>query len=129
MYQLTATTTILRLSDAACIPADPANSDYAAYLKWLEEGNTPEPYVSPAPVVPQVVSKFQAKAALHLSGSLSAVESMMQSPEAPVLAKLAWENAQEFRRNSPTVQAMAQALGLSETDLDNLFTLAGGIEA
>jgi ABC-type glycerol-3-phosphate transport system substrate-binding protein len=22
---------------------DPANTDYVAYLKWLEEGNTPEP--------------------------------------------------------------------------------------
>ena len=34
---------IQRLSDNAFIPFDPANTDYQAYLKWVSEGNTPEP--------------------------------------------------------------------------------------
>lgn len=49
MYQLQPNTPmgaaicIKRIADSAFIPFDPANTDYAEYLKWLAEGNTPIP--------------------------------------------------------------------------------------
>ena len=62
-YKLTHSTSILR-SDGACIPADPANTDYAAYLAWLAEGNTPLPADAPDPE--QIIkAKKQAVRALR----------------------------------------------------------------
>jgi len=34
---------VIRTTDGASIPFDPNNTDYQAYLKWLEDGNTPLP--------------------------------------------------------------------------------------
>lgn len=48
-YQRTQGDTILRLTDNAFIPPDPANTDYATYLAWLDEGNTPLPAPEPEP--------------------------------------------------------------------------------
>jgi hypothetical protein len=48
MYKLTLTDSIKRLSDNASIPADPSNRDYAKYLEWLSEGNTPTPTDPPS---------------------------------------------------------------------------------
>jgi hypothetical protein len=33
---------VIQVINQATIPFDPANTDYQAYLKWLEEGGVPE---------------------------------------------------------------------------------------
>jgi hypothetical protein len=43
MYKLFKDNWVIRLSDNAYIPFDPANTDYQAYLAWLEEGGVPTP--------------------------------------------------------------------------------------
>jgi hypothetical protein len=34
---------VKRISDGACIPFDPDNTDYQAYLAWVEAGGVPLP--------------------------------------------------------------------------------------
>src|SRR5271156_5549939 len=46
-YTLIANSTSILRSDGAVIPAVEANSDYAAYLKWVAAGNTTSPVPGP----------------------------------------------------------------------------------
>lgn len=93
-----------------------------------EHPDAPPPPPAP-PAIPQSVSRFQARAALHLAGLLDDVEALMTAPDTPALAKLAWADAQEFERQSPTIAALAGAVGLTEQDIDALFITAAGIKA
>ena len=45
IYQLSRYDGVILIKDneRVCIPFAPDNTDYQAYLKWLEEGNTPLP--------------------------------------------------------------------------------------
>jgi len=43
MFQGTPSRGVIRLEDGAAIPFSPDNTDYQDYLKWVSEGNTPEP--------------------------------------------------------------------------------------
>ena len=62
-YQITPNGTIFCITSHAFIPSDPANTDFQAYLAWLEAGNTPEP----APV-PEPAAQFTARERLEAAG-------------------------------------------------------------
>jgi len=78
------------------------------------------------PVVPQIVTMRQARLALLGAGKLALVEAAIEAlPEPPkTAAKIEWEYSQEVHRNKPFVQMLAQGLGLSQAELDQLFMVA-----
>ena len=61
-YQLTANEhTVIRTADGAYVPDDPLNVDYQEYLKWVEGGGVPDPYVPlpPPPPPPERTVLFE----------------------------------------------------------------------
>lgn len=122
--------------------------DPAVIQAWVDTGNpkaslytlipdSPAPnaqwdgskWIVPPPYVPQSVSRFQAKAALLNAGLLSQIEAIIADPATDAMTKLAWAEAIQFERNSPTVLGLASALGLTDQQLDELFTAAAQINA
>jgi hypothetical protein len=129
VYKLTDSTNIVRVADATYIPADPANTDFQQYLQWLAEGNTPEPYIAPPPPIPATVTRFQALATLAAGGYLDTVHAYIDTLPRSNITRLAFENATDWERTSPTINALAQMLGLSDAQVDDLFVAASQVSA
>ena len=74
-------------------------------------------------------SRMQARIALHQAGLLGAVEAAVA--EADPVVQIAWADATEFRRDSPTIAALAAALDppLTDEQLDDLFEQAMQVTA
>lgn len=124
------------------VPADAVDVDdevAAAVLagqsptQMIAAGPNGQPVLSDRPVlppeVPQSVSMRQARLALLGAGLLATVNSAIAGmPGAQgEAARIEWEFAADVRRDSPLVQALVPVLGISEADLDALFTAAAAL--
>lgn len=81
---------------------------------------------APAEVFVPTVTRRQALRALNDAGLLAAVENAINSMTGPegVAAKIDWDNATEFRRDFPLLVQIAGQLGLSSSQVDDLFAAA-----
>lgn len=84
----------------------------------------PDPVINQP--VPEAVTARQARLALLGAGVLGMVKQALASMpgiEGDV-ARIEWEYAQEIRRDSPLIGALAPALGLTGEQIDDLFRSA-----
>jgi hypothetical protein len=77
----------------------------------------------PPPVIPTSVTMRQARLALLGAGLLDQVNAAITDPA----AQIEWEYATTVERGSELTQALAAGLGLTEQQLDKLFTTAAAL--
>lgn len=93
------------------------------------------PAPTPEPIVPQRVTRRQARQALLLEGLLDDVPTAIAAlddgtPEGVQkmrMAQIEWEDSLEFERARPLVMEIAGAIGLDAEALDQLFITAAGL--
>lgn len=85
------------------------------------DGLFSEPVIPPTPI-PTIVTMRQARLALMQAGLLATVDSTIAAGSES--DQITWEYATEVARNSPLVINLSDSLGLTEQQLDDLFTLA-----
>ena len=74
------------------------------------------------------VDPIQAREAIRRAGLLGAVETYINDAATDPLVKSAWEYALVFKRTSPTILAVAAAMGWTDDELDSLFVTASQID-
>ena len=75
-------------------------------------------------LIPESITKRQAKQQLLLDGKLSQVQEVINSiydETKRMMAQLYWDDSTEFERNHPTLTEIGAALGLTEAELDMMF--------
>lgn len=74
-----------------------------------------------------IVTPWQFRKALNQLNIRDVVEQLVKSPTTPLDIKDGWEFATEWKEFDPTLKTMAYALGLSDADIHDIFTVAASL--
>lgn len=122
MYQLTNSTTIIRLADNAIIPAELTNIDYQEYLDWVAQGNEPLPHVPPVvEPIPDLLSFLAEFQVPNNPLYLSVFEKVYQSQQSNTLqGALVYDHWTNFKTVIQQQQCdqICQSIQLLSTLLD-----------
>lgn len=99
----------------------PVQIDGVWTQQWNVRDLTPEELKSR---IPQEVTALQGLLAIDAAGLSGAYETWANDPDRTFAQRAFIQRAQTWRRDDPTLQGAAEALGLTEAQLDDLFTLA-----
>ena len=125
-YTLTQTAAIIRDADQAQIPADPLNTDYAAYLAWVAAGNTASPAPTPLAPVPSCYL-WQLQSVMtpaQWTGVLAAVAALNN----PQISAFAQHGVELIPADSAMVLQIGAAIGLSPAQVLALVTQASTVK-
>ncbi len=111
------------------IVQDDADGRGSFLAQWNLSGNPPADdaitAAMAAPVVPQTISMLSARRALRAAGLLDKINAAVVAAAPEV--QDAWQFSNALDRRSPTVQALAAAIGLSGAQMDDLFIQAASL--
>lgn len=82
---------------------------------------------TPPEPVPSSISRRQAKQQLLIDNLLSNVQPTIDAitdAKERQMVQIYWDDSQEFQRDHPQLIALATAMGLNETQLDDMFKAA-----
>lgn len=111
---------------------DSSNELYQDYVEWLRNENSPElvPFFEDEEneysrqLLPKIVSQRQLRTQLVLNGfDLNDVQTAINGLTGPdkSIAQIAWDYAITFERESPLLISLALSLGLTESQIDDIF--------
>lgn len=106
------------------VPDDLANRHRQMIAEWEAQGNTVPPYVPPEPNRFQPLKPYQFWGAVRATGheiDLNAWVDTIADPVQKGIASAMLEFSLEFRRDHPLIEAARVHLGMTETELNDLW--------